>query len=227
MKYYVVHYTKNIERRKSIETQFKEFGITDVEWIEEYDKEDPFVTEIKEKSGSPLTLGLVSCSLKHFVAMKRMVDQNIKEAVILEDDVVLYPEFKRYKFFHPSGFLRLGIGVGILEKCQPPKGTDKIFIASNPGGSEAQWVSLEFAKAAIENMNFDYSIDFFHMGLLGENLRCMNLCYQTSLIQDETSGQGFFDKEACDNYCKNFSSLKRFRFKGDRVVRASLARTAF
>ena len=217
MKYYIVHYTKNTERRALLEAQLKDYNLTDVEWIEEYDREDPRITHIKEKTKSPLTLAEISCSMKHFEAMKRMVDQNIEEAVILEDDVIFYPEFGQARFFHSCGFLRLGLGVGILDENKPPRSL-KVYIASNPGGSEAQWVSLPFAKAAIENMSFDYSIDMFQYALLhsftGEKLRCMNLCYQTSLVASEPSEIAkSLDWDAYREYCIKFKTLQRYKFE--------------
>lgn len=217
MKYYVIHYTKNTERRACLEGQLKSLNIADVEWIEEYDREDPLVPALKSKTNSPLTLNNFSGFMKHMVAMQRMVDQNIKEAVILEDDVIFYQEFRDGPFSHPSGFLRLGLGVGILEKNTPPRGT-KVYISSNPGGAEAQWVSLAFAKAAIQNVNFEYPIDLYHAALLyhinGERIRCMNLCYQTSLVQgtpEEIANS--LDWDSFEKYCRNFSNCKRYTVK--------------
>ena len=218
MKYYIVHYTKNTERRTLLEAQLKDYGITDVEWIEEYDKEDPLISQIKEKTKSPLNLAEISCSVKHFVAMKRMSDGNIEEAVILEDDVIFYPEFGQARFSHPCGFMRLGLGVGILDQNKPPRGL-KVYIASNPGGSEAQWVSLPFAKTAIENLNFDFSLDMFQYALLhsftGEKLRCMNLCYQTSLVAatEPSEVAKSLDWDAYREYCIKFRTLKRYKFE--------------
>ena len=218
MKYYIVHYTKNTERRTLLEAQLKDYGITDVEWIEEYDKEDPLISQIKEKTNSPLNLAEISCSVKHFVAMKRMSDGNIEEAVILEDDVIFYPEFGQARFSHPCGFMRLGLGVGILDQNKPPRGL-KVYIASNPGGSEAQWVSLPFAKTAIENLNFDFSLDMFQYALLhsftGEKLRCMNLCYQTSLVAatEPSEVAKSLDWDAYREYCIKFRTLKRYKFE--------------
>lgn len=209
MKYYVVHYTKYKDRRRLLEKQLVRFGITDVEWITDYDQEDPLISEIKERSGSPLTLGYISNSFKHFIAMKRMVDDNIQEAVILEDDVVFYPEFKRCTFFHPCGFLRLCAGYSIKTNSQPPRG--KVCQLMNAGGSEAQWVSLRFAQAAINNMNFDFTIDLYQAALLwatsGEALRTLNVSYQTSILDAPDNAEDF---EAYMNFCKNFVNYKRF-----------------
>ena len=214
MKYYIVHYTKNTERRAEMDKQLESIGATDVECITEYDRENPFVSEVKEKTGSPLTLAEISCSLKHFEAMRRMVRDNIEEAIILEDDVVFEPEFKEATKSHPCGFLRLGLGVGVLQQDKPPPST-KVYISCNPGGSEAQWVSLPFATAAIQNINFDYSIDHFHYALLhsftGEKLRCMNVCHQTSLMSSSLDEmRKALDWDAYKEFCIKFRSLKRY-----------------
>jgi hypothetical protein len=210
MKYYIIHYTKYTERRKAIEKQLRAFGIRDVEWIEEYDQEDPLISEIKEKSGSKLSLGYISNSFKHFIAMKRMVDSGIQEAVILEDDVIFYPEFNRYTFFHPCGFLRLCAGQLIKSANPPPRG--KVCQIMNAGGSEAQWVSFRFAQAAINNMNFDFTIDLYQYALLkastGEPLRCLNVSYQSSILDKDTGADE--DWDGYIDYCINFVKCKRF-----------------
>jgi hypothetical protein len=218
MKYYIIHYTKNTERRALLEVQLEKLQDCDIEWIEKYDKEDPYVSHMKEKTKSSLNLKEMSICLKNFEAFKRMVDGNVNEAIILDDDVIFYPEFITAKPFHPCGFLRLGLGVGILPKNQlmaPPRG-HKIWISSNPAGAEAQWVSLDFAKLAINNINFDAPIDLYHAALLynlkGEKLRCMNLCYQTSLLEsDITDGTEW--KGEYEEYCKNFNSFKSWTLK--------------
>lgn len=40
-----------------------------------------------------LTAGEIGCALSHLMALRRIVDQKIPEALILEDDVVLTPDF--------------------------------------------------------------------------------------------------------------------------------------
>lgn len=215
MKYYVIHYTKCPERKQRMLDQLTPLGI-EPEWITEYDKEDPLISKIRLKTESPMSLGLISCSVKHFVAMKRMVDREIPEAIILEDDCVFYPEFATAKPSHPSGFLRLGIGIGIQQDERPPPGHN-VYRLSNPAGSEAQWVSLEFAKVSISNVNFDHAIDMFQYAVMKnifqEDMRCMNLCYQTSLVDKGTSltdgGDSVVDWK---DYTRTFLQRKRYSF---------------
>lgn len=216
MKYYIIHYTKNPLRRIEMEKQLESIGATDVEWITEHDKEDEIISKMKEKTGSPLRLSEISCSMKHYEALYRMVRDSVNESIILEDDVIFHPEFKIARKYHPCGFLRLGLGVGTLEQHKPPPST-KVYITSNPGGSEAQWVSLPYATLAIKNISFEYSIDHVHYALLhsftGEKLRCMNLCYQTSLAKESQSEiEKALDWDAYKNFCITFRSTKRYSY---------------
>lgn len=214
MKYYVVHYTKNTGRRVDLQKQFEIFGITDVEWIEVYDREDPLISKIKEVTGSPLSLGEISCTMKHFNAMERMVDGNISEAIIIEDDVVLYQEFLYAKPSHPCGLLRLCKGVGLNDsKCPPPSPND-IYRLYNSGGAEASWLSLKFANNAIKNLNFDAPFDHLQGSIIGEDsLRCMILSYQTSLLNNTGGTHGGFTAADAKIFHATFPTLKKYNFK--------------
>jgi hypothetical protein len=210
MKFYVIHYSKNTDRRAQLEKQLKDFDIVDVEWITEYDKEDPIIEKIKKITNSPLSLAMISCSMKHYIAMEKMVKEDIPEAVILEDDVVFLEEFRSAQMYHPCGLLRLGPGVGILEKNQPRPSSENIYVINNPGGSEATWMSKEFAKVAVNNANFDNTIDIIQCAVLGhffkQNMRTMITCYQTSLLVPTENPE----TESWGEFCKNFLSYKRW-----------------
>ena len=140
-----------------------------------------------------------------------MVNENIEEAVILEDDVVLLPEFKNVKMHHPSGFLRLGLGVGAMEPHRPPPSSTRVFVTTNPGGSEASWITKKFAEVAIDNVNFDNTIDMIQFSILkhffNEKMRCMNTCYQTSL---NLSAPQKVDV-SWTFFCDNFLNYKRYK----------------
>lgn len=209
MKYYVIHYTKNTHRRARLEAQLD----TEAEWVEAYDREDPIIEKIKIVTRSPLSLKDISCSLKHFLAMKKMVDDNISEAVILEDDVVFLPEFKEVRPFHASGLLRLGLGVGVAEPHRPPPSSTRVYITDNPGGSEATWITKQFAEEMIKNISFDNTIDMIQYAVLmnsfNERMRCMNTCFQTSL-DARTPGRPATEWKI---FCKNFKNFKRFNFE--------------
>jgi hypothetical protein len=212
MKFYIIHYTKNTERRAQLEKQLKDFNI-EAEWITEYDKEDPLVGKIKEFTKSPLSPMSISCSLKHYTAMEKMVKEDIPEAVILEDDVVFLEEFRNARMYHPCGLLRLGLGVGVLEPKVPPASSTQVYQVSNPGGSEATWITQEFAHTAIRNVNFDNTIDMIQCSILmhffNEKMRLLVTCYQTSLMEPSI---GEKPDGSWIDYCTNFLKYKRWSF---------------
>ena len=211
MKYYVIHYTKNDERRRELCEQLKEYNI-EPEWIEIYDREDPIIEKIKLFTNSPLSLKDISCNMKHYEAMKKMVEDDVDEAIILEDDVIFFPEFRDIHPYHASGLLRLGLGVGAGEPHRPPPSSTRVFITSNPGGSEATWITKKFAETAIQNLNFDNSIDHIQYAILlnffGQEMRCMNTCFQTSL--DLSPSQ--FKVTEWKTFCEKFKTYKRYNF---------------
>jgi hypothetical protein len=211
MKFYVIHYSKNTDRRAQLEKQLKDFDIVDVEWITEYDKEDPIIEKIKRVTNSPLDLKSISCSMKHYSAMEKMVREDIPEAVILEDDVVFLEEFRSARMYHPCGLLRLGLGVGVLEAKIPPASPTQVYQVANPGGSEATWLTQQFALVAIKNVNFDNTIDMIQFSLLkhffNEKLRLLVTAYQTSIMVPST---GKKHDGSWLEYCENFLNYKRW-----------------
>jgi hypothetical protein len=211
MKFYVIHYTKNTDRRAQLEKQLKDFDIVDVEWITEYDKEDPIIEKIKKITNSPLSPAMISCNLKHYIAMEKMVREDIPEAVILEDDVVFLEEFRRARMYHPCGLLRLGLGVGVLLPKVPRASSTQVYKVFNPGGSEATWVSQQFALVAIKNVNFDNTIDMIQFSLLKhffkEELRVLVTAYQTSIM---VPSNGEKPDGSWIDYSDNFLKYKRW-----------------
>jgi GR25 family glycosyltransferase involved in LPS biosynthesis len=83
MKFYVIHYSKNTDRRAQLEKQLKDFNI-EAEWITEYDKEDPIIEKIKNVTNSPLSPEMISCNLKHYIAMEKMVKEDIPRLSFLK-----------------------------------------------------------------------------------------------------------------------------------------------
>ena len=217
MKYYVIHYPKKPLRKQLLLRQFEklEISLDDVTWLEGLNKDDYFVHWIKKRTNSPMPLGHLSCSVKHYMALCDMVDKNIQEAIVFEDDVVIHPEFKSVKF-PDSGYLRLGVGVGILEpSCPRPSATD-VFVVQNPGGSEATWFSLDFARKFIEHANFDNTIDMIQWSFTWHQLKqpshCVYVCHQTSLKNNADSSTDGQCPGVWHEYCRNFPKYQKYSF---------------
>lgn len=97
MKTFVVNLAKHIDRMASIDSQLKNLGI-------EYERIEAVYGKALSKMerrrdyrlfrawliyGRALSDGALGCSLSHVAIYKKMVEQNIEKALILEDDVLI------------------------------------------------------------------------------------------------------------------------------------------
>ena len=221
MKYYVIHYPKRPDRKENLRVQFVERGISpdDVTWIEGLNKDDHFCKWVKVRTKSPMPLGHMSCSVKHYWAMQHMVENDVPEAIIFEDDVVIDPEFDKLRDMNTAiGFMRLGVGVHILEtsfRVNVKPDASQTIAVNNPGGSEAQWFTLDFAREFLASANFDYTIDMAHFGFLKSRNKPMHLRYvahQSSLGNAEESTTGDHCPGDWRQYIETFGSLTKYNF---------------
>lgn len=90
--FFVVHYSKNKDRKDRLEKEFNKYGISFVKWMTENDREDMKDNEnlyvySKKYSNKPINKGEISLTLKHYFALKDIVENEIPIAVIMEDNV--------------------------------------------------------------------------------------------------------------------------------------------
>ena len=82
-----------VERRRHVEAQLARFGLAG-EFVHAWDAEDiDAATDARYFTGGELNRGQKSCTLKHVEALRRIVARGWQRALVLEDDVVLAPEF--------------------------------------------------------------------------------------------------------------------------------------
>lgn len=101
MQVLVIHVNGNENRRLFIESQLKVLGYP-VEYILDGNKE-----ELSEEILDHYFTGMMhdkqpytSCAYKHLLTYKYIIDHNLEGALIVEDDLRLYPNFK--EFFETS-----------------------------------------------------------------------------------------------------------------------------
>lgn len=97
--YFVVHYTKNIDRRKRLEEEFKKYDISFVKWMNSNDRENIHDNEKlymykKKYTKEPINKGQISLTLKHYFALKEIVENEIPIAVIMEDNITFTDNIK-------------------------------------------------------------------------------------------------------------------------------------
>ena len=114
IKIFVAHYTKLTDRKASILRQFQEQGITNFEFVELYDKDSLTPAQLQMFADN-LKLSEISLFLKH-IYMYHQISFKYDEALILEDDAILAPNFlatlNSYRTQLPANWGMLFIGNG-------------------------------------------------------------------------------------------------------------------
>jgi GR25 family glycosyltransferase involved in LPS biosynthesis len=115
---FIINLKRRLDRKISVENKLKNLGITNYEFIEAVDalelsKED-IKTQYNKKEYKELTLPEIACALSHIKVYNKILQDNIKYAIVLEDDAILNVEFKKFitRFnasnTHDFDFLLLG-----------------------------------------------------------------------------------------------------------------------
>ena len=210
MRVFVIHYPPLVERRHKLLAQFEEFGI-DSEWVENLNQEDPFVIWLKKITNTPLPLGHLSAFVKRLFVYKKMIDEDIKEAIIFEDDTVLHPEFNEFKVGPDFlNYLRLGVGIHIGKFEYSSSKLHRLF---NPGGGEAVWVRQEFARGFLDDLNFDFTHDIVEFGHLHITMYLLPVCHQSSITEPETTSCEDFDSGSrWMNFVMSYEYLPKWKF---------------
>jgi hypothetical protein len=194
MKHFVVHDPKLIHRREFLERHLSDRGVVDVEWVNGLNSDSKLVKWLHQNTGTPMALGYLSCSVKHYWILSEMVKRDIQEAVIFEDDVVLHKNYSEFVPIPGFKFIKLGIGVNwMLNPSLSPIQTP------NYGCSEAQYVTIDFARELLNNLNFGHCVDIVYWAYLN-NMRhplvTVPLAHQTSILEgSSTTGQSDSKKE--------------------------------
>jgi hypothetical protein len=209
MKHYIIHNDALTERRESLQKQLDKFGITDVEWVTTFPANHPFVYVVKERLSSVLPLGYISCSLKHYDALRRIVNEGIQEAIVFEDDVIISDFYDESKLIQYP-YIKLGRGP---PDCQLSLGSTPHKVP-NPGGSEAYYVTADFAREYLKNVTFMENVDMEQYSfLLRSRLLpiCIPMCYQefnTSFEHKFGSKSNDFIVDYCSGKIPFFNVLK-------------------
>lgn len=118
MKIYVLHYSKLTQRKEHILEEFRKHDIQEFEFIEKFDKDEITEAECTEfhKDYIMNKRSELSLHLKHFYVYRLMIIQNIDEAIIFEDDIILSDGFinklTKYMKQLPNNYDMLFIGDG-------------------------------------------------------------------------------------------------------------------
>lgn len=115
-KVFVIHAAQFVERRKRIESQLAAIGLP-FEFVREFDVPD-ITDDIRQRffAHASLSNSQQSCALKHWRAMQHVVQAGYAHTLILEDDVILAPDFLAvlHRLMHELLALSRGANVTFL-----------------------------------------------------------------------------------------------------------------
>ena len=161
MRLYVKHCPVSApERHIFLEEHLKSRGFTDVVWITGYSKTHPFVMWLHNRLGN--------------------------EAIFCDDDAVFIKEWKD-KLQIPIGIPFLNICVGTNFEILPD---GKLRNLRNNGGCEAAWMTKDFARILLQNVDGRSASDQVTFGILISldlPLLCSPVAQQTSILNPKTS----------------------------------------
>lgn len=192
MKIFIIHYKKLTERKHYLINNLSDF---DYEFIDEFDREDilKFNTMYYKNSelwnervtvynDKPIYRDLkdseICNSLSHIEAMKKIIDEKLEYAVILEDDVIIYNNFNE-KINHiinniPKDFDFVFFGTSYsMDLLDRITSDNSIFLGNNlwkkePGITrtvDAYIISNKAAKIIVDNISeivlpFDFELTY-------------------------------------------------------------------
>ena len=99
-RYYMCHYQKLTDRKSYVQKVVSKYNI-DLHWILDYDKEvldevelsKQFPDLFSDKNGQKLSKAEISLVMKHYTAFNDVIQNNFKNVVVFEDDIILCDDF--------------------------------------------------------------------------------------------------------------------------------------
>ena len=224
MKTFLVHYTRLRERKEFVDFQFSKFGIQ-AEVISDYDKDDLSTAQIDsfyEKNKTlyeskirplwdiqqfkyrELNMPEISCTVKHFEAIRRASEADSHYSLILEDDIVFVEDFtERFKSnleATPDDWDAIFIGSGCGEWFQQTKldkatkVNENCFLMDHPATNcaEAYLIKKDTAKQVYEEAKPFHLISDWELAYQLYALKTKVYWWYPSLIE-QGSKNGMFE----------------------------------
>lgn len=178
-KVYIVHYAPLQDRRAFLEDSLQKNGFTNYEFVTDFDRDKTPPEVIKQYyKGNTLSPAPICVTISHLEIYKKAIENNYNMILILEDDAVLFPNFKadldRYCNNIPEdfeiGFLNDGCGFH-AQGVRP----DKIWYPVNRTRTCCAYLITKGCceKLVKSSIPFFEVIDFeLHSQIVRQNLKC-------------------------------------------------------
>lgn len=199
-KIYVAHWNKLSDRKELLQAQFNEHNITDVEWVELYDKDSLNIDDLKKdyyricdpkySNGNLLTLAEISLILKHCWILKDMFDKQYQTVLILEDDAVFdndfVNKFNEYKLELPVDWDICWVGSCCGLHAPYNEGTH-VYKTDSSRCTHAYIISKAGLDKIIDKITgVNDSIDWYYNFLI-KDLNLNNFWFEPSLVSQNSN----------------------------------------
>ncbi len=230
MKAFIIHVSDAYEREKHITNELKgkklklEFiNSGDIKDLSNAILSDFFAGKMKKKSAAS------SCAYKHLLAYKKIIEQNIPYALILEDDIVFYKKFdillpkieNEIKQQALNSFLISLEDSQIEYVARSKRQKNKILYPQKKGRlAGAYIIDRKAAKNILSRMQHSkcsLPIDWFHNECADNNLVQIYWAHPVLAVQGSLNGRM---KSLIDN--KSMGLWRIFAFKIQRIYKKIL-----
>ena len=205
---YVIHARKYVERGVYLRGHLAQFGIP-YEIIEPFDADQ--ITEAERarwvSPDSTLSPGLVSCVLKHIEVLRRIAAGNISRALVLEDDVVLHPQFNEHlnrfldeadQFDHPYS-VQIGCANNMFVPSRLLEPGRHLYPADQVRATDSFIINLAAARLRLEWLERN---KFFeppdHLYNRTDRALGIRFYWSDPTIVEQGSMNGMFQSTLCD-----------------------------
>lgn len=239
---YVVHALKGYEfHEKRINDLFNKKGL-EWEWVTDGDPSlhterilnDHFITCIKDR----LSPGVISCTLNHIYAYKKMLERGVKYAIIFENDPYFLRPFNKWikrviteaDKLEPGFIISLENSTLKFPSYWQVKKNQHLYQATSGRAAGAYLVDLEFAQKIIQDLKTNRChtvIDWWHNSLIDRGIAKMYwlhpaICEQGShngkLNSPLSSNSDNLKRKLSWNFQKWYKMYIRRFFKENRII---------
>jgi GR25 family glycosyltransferase involved in LPS biosynthesis len=162
-KIFVIHYKKLVDRKKLILEQFNKYNITNFEFIEHYDRNDPINVNELSIFKENYDKTQICISLSHIYAFKE-ISEKYDEGLILEDDIILDDNFaeiyNNYLSELPKSYDFLSIGYGCGQKIDKILPNKNIYLKSDGYRLRCTDSYLINKKCVNKILNYIYTMEY-------------------------------------------------------------------
>ena len=225
IKTFVIHVSKGYEeRRKHIDKHLPEVGITDYEYMLAGDIDDLSDDVRNGFFDDSLRLPEKSCFYKHYLVMKKVVEEQIPQVLVLEDDAFLNSDFiEQLEAFQSelSGEEKYLVNIEEASSLVPTSvrvPNQHLYLCKTNKLTGGLLYDLSFARAMVEHMEnniTDAPID----GYIGNERTTLeyNIFWTHPPLVRQGSKTGAFDSELSGRTSGLYATVRSWFKEGYRT----------